>query len=252
MAEDRVYTACVIIIGNEVLSGRTRDANLQYLGGRLNDLGIRLAEARVIRDDDATIQRTVNECRAVYDYVITTGGIGPTHDDITSASVARAFGVELKRDAEAIALLEPHYAPGEFNEARQKMAYVPAGASLVKNPISSAPGFQMENVFVLAGVPMIMRAMFEELQGSLAGGRPMVSRTVAAHVTEGALAAGLGAAQDAFADVEIGSYPFYRKGKTGVSVVLRGPDGERVEEAAAEIADLIRGLGAEPVDEADI
>ena len=252
MAEDRVYTACVIIIGNEVLSGRTRDANLQYLGERLNDLGIRLAEARVIRDDDAVIQRTVNECRAAYDYVFTTGGIGPTHDDITSASIARAFGVELERNAEAVALLEPHYADGEFNAARQKMADVPAGASLVKNPVSSAPGFQMENVFVLAGVPMIMRAMFEELQERLAGGRPMVSRTVAAYVTEGAVAAGLGAAQDAYADVEIGSYPFFRKGKIGVSVVLRGPDGGRVEEAAGEITDLIRSLGAEPVDEADI
>ncbi|MDP6573909.1 MAG: competence/damage-inducible protein A [Rhodospirillales bacterium] len=252
MGQDRVYTACVIIIGNEVLSGRTRDANLQYLGERLNDLGIRLAEARVIRDDDEVIQRTVNECRAAYDYVITTGGIGPTHDDITSASIAKAFGVELRQDAEAVALLKRHYTDDEFNEARQKMTYVPKGARLVKNPISSAPGFQIDNVFVLAGVPMIMRAMFEELQDSLAGGRPMVSRTVAAHVTEGALAAGLGAAQDKYADVEMGSYPFYRKGRIGVSVVLRGADGGRVEEAAADIADLVRGLGAEPVDEADI
>ena len=252
MGQDRVYTACVIIIGNEVLSGRTRDANLQYLGGRLDDLGIRLAEARVIRDDDEVIQRTVNECRAAYDYVFTTGGIGPTHDDITSASIAKAFGVELRRDAEAVALLKRHYTDGEFNEARRKMADVPKGARLVKNPISSAPGFQMENVFVLAGVPMIMRAMFEELQERLAGGRPMVSRTVAAHLTEGVLAAGLGAVQDKFADVEIGSYPFYRKGKLGVSVVLRAPDGGRVEEAANRIADLIRGLGAEPMDEADV
>jgi molybdenum cofactor synthesis domain-containing protein len=252
MAEDRVYTACVIIIGNEVLSGRTRDANLQYLGERLNDLGIRLAEARVIRDDDKTIQNTVNECRAAYDYVITTGGIGPTHDDITSASIARAFGVELKRDAEAMALLKRHYNDGEFNEARQKMAHVPEGARLIKNPISSAPGFQMENVFVLAGVPMIMRAMFEELQDRLAGSRPMMSRTVAAHVTEGAMAASMGAVQETYTDVEIGSYPFYRKGRIGVSVVLRGAEGARVDAAAAEITSLIRSLGAEPVDEADL
>ena len=135
-----------------------------------------------------------------------------------------------------MALLKRHYTDAEFNEARQKMTFVPAGARLVKNPISSAPGFQMENVFVLAGVPMIMRAMFEELQDRLAGGRPMTSRTVAAHLTEGALAAGLGAAQDTFADVEIGSYPFFRKGKIGVCVVLRGADGGRVEEAAAAIA----------------
>ena len=252
MGQNRVYTACVIIIGNEVLSGRTRDANLQYLGRRLNDLGIRLAEARVIRDDDEVIQHTVNECRAAFDYVITTGGIGPTHDDITSASIAKAFGVELRQDAEAVALLKRHYTDDEFNEARQKMTYVPKGASLVKNLISSAPGFRMDNVFVLAGVPMIMRAMFEELQDGLAGGRPMVSRTVAAHVTEGALAAGLGAVQGRFADVEMGSYPFYRKGRIGVSVVLRGVDGGRVEEAAADIADLIRGLGAEPMNEAGI
>ncbi len=135
MEQDRVYTACVIILGNEVLSGRTRDANLHYLGKRLNDLGIRLAEARIIRDDDEVIQRTVNECRAAYDYVFTTGGIGPTHDDITSASIAKAFGVELKRDAEAVALLKRHYTDSEFNEARQKMTFVPKGARLVKNPV---------------------------------------------------------------------------------------------------------------------
>lgn len=250
MSEPRVYTACVLIIGNEVLSGRTQDANLQFLATRLGELGIRLREARVIPDVEDVIVATVNACRAAFDYVFTTGGIGPTHDDITAASIAKAFGVPLVRDREAEALLRRHYATAaEFNPARQKMADVPKGARLVHNPVSSAPGFQMENVFVLAGVPMIMRAMFEELQDRLEGGRPMVSRAIAAHVTEGAIAAGLGAVQDRYPDIDIGSYPFYRRGRVGTTLVLRAPDADRVAAAAAEVADLVRAQGAEPLEE---
>lgn len=249
MSEERIYTACVLIIGNEVLSGRTQDANLQFLAARLGELGIRLREARVIPDDEDVIVATVNECRARFDYVFTTGGIGPTHDDITAASMARAFGVPLVRDKEAEALLRRHYTEADFNPARQKMADVPEGARLIKNPISSAPGFQMDNVFVLAGVPAIMRAMFEELQDRLEGGRPMVSRAIAAHVGEGAIAAGLGAVQERYPDVDIGSYPFYRRGRIGTTLVLRSPKPERVAAAAQEVADLVRAQGVEPMEE---
>ena len=245
-------TACVLVIGNEVLSGRTRDDNLQYLGAGLNDLGIRLLEARVIADDVDVIARTVNECRARYDYVFTTGGIGPTHDDITAAAVARAFSVALVRNPQAVALLEGHYAPNEVNEARLKMAETPDGARLVENPVSRAPGFQMENVFVLAGVPSIMRAMFDGLKHRLEGGRPMLSRTLVARLPEGIMAERLAAAQARHPDVEIGSYPFFRAGKMGVSLVVRSPDAASIAAAIADVGAEIRRLGAEPIDEDDV
>ena len=245
-------TASVLVIGNEVLSGRTRDDNLQYLGAGLGALGIRLVEARVIADDEDTIARNVNECRSLYDYVFTTGGIGPTHDDVTSAAVARAFGVALVRNPQAVALLEDHYAPQKVNEARLKMAETPDGARLVDNPVSHAPGFQMENVFVLAGVPSIMRAMFDGLKHRLDGGPPMLSRTLVARLPEGIMADGLAAAQARHPDVEIGSYPFFREGKMGVSLVVRSPDGAAIAAAIADVgAEIRRLLGAEPIDEDD-
>ena len=236
MPEDAAATACLIVIGNEVLSGRTQDANLKYLGENLNAIGVRLAEARVIPDDDAVIQRTVNECRAAFDYVFTTGGIGPTHDDITAASLAKAFGLELERNAEALALLERHYRPEDINEARLKMAEMPRGATLLRNPVSWAPGFQIGNVFVLAGVPIIMRAMFDGFKHRLAGGRPLRSRTVSAFIREGDLAAPVGELQERYADVEIGSYPFVRDERLGVSIVFRGPDDGPLAAAAEESA----------------
>src|SRR5512134_200599 len=175
MAQPRTVTAAVIIIGNEVLSGRTADANLCFLAKALNEVGVRVREARIIPDDEAVIVETVNACRQTFDYVLTTGGIGPTHDDITSASIAKAFGVPLERNPQAIRALEQHYRPGEFNEAGRKMADIPAGASLIDNPLSKAPGFQIGNVFVLPGVPVIMRAMFDGLRARLSGGEPMLS-----------------------------------------------------------------------------
>ena len=242
----RTYTACLVIIGNEILSGRTQDVNLQHLALRLNEWGVRLREARVIPDVEQTIIDTVNECRAAFDYVFTTGGIGPTHDDITALAVARAFGRELVSDPEAMRLLGAHYPPGEFTPSRQKMAQVPAGAQLIGNTVSAAPGFQVENVFVLAGVPSIMRAMLDTLQNRLVGGEPVRSRTVRAPLAESRVAEGLAAVQARHAGLDIGSYPFFKDGRYGTSLVLRGTDDEELAAAAQEVAALVRELGAEP------
>ena len=249
MPETDTVTACVIVIGNEILSGRTREANLQYLAERLAALGIRLAEARVIPDRIEAIAATVNETRARYDYVFTTGGIGPTHDDITADAVAQAFGVALEHHPEALAILETQYAEGEFNEARRRMTRVPAGGTLIHNPVSKAPGFQIENVFVMAGVPMIMKEMFEGIRDRLVGGAPMLTRTIASGLAEGQLAGRLGDLQARFPAIDIGSYPYYRAGRFGVAIVLRGIEEDALEAAAAAVEALMRELGAEPVRE---
>ncbi len=243
------YTACIIIIGNEILSGRTQDANVQYLATKLNGWGIRLAEGRIIPDIEPTIIATVNECRAKFDYVFTTGGIGPTHDDITAEAIAKAFGVALICHEETFRRMGAHYKPGEFNEARQKMCYIPAGASVIENAVSIAPGFQMANVFVLAGVPSIMRSMVDTLRHRLVGGMPIESRTVSVYLAEGVIAAGFAALQGRYPAIDMGSYPFYRGGKFGTSLVLRGADAPSLERAAGELEALVRGLGAEPVKE---
>ena len=245
----RTVSAAVLIIGNEILSGRTKDANLPWLAERLNALGIRVMEARVVPDGPDEIVAAVNETRARFDYVFTTGGIGPTHDDITSASVARAFGLPLVLDAAARRRLERHYPPGGLNEARLRMAHVPEGATLIDNPISAAPGFQIGNVFVLAGIPAVMQAMFEGLRHRLAGGRPMLSRTIAAHLGEGVIAKELGALQARYEDLEIGSYPFVRQSRFGASFVIRGADPGRIASCAEELEAIIRSLGAEPIAE---
>lgn len=243
-----IVTAAALVIGNEILSGRTQDANLAYLGQQLNLLGIRLREARVVADVEADIVAAVNELRARYDYLFTTGGIGPTHDDITSECVAKAFGVPLIRHPEAERRLRAHYAPDKINEARLRMANTPAGATLIDNPVSVAPGYRMENVFVLAGVPAIMRAMFDSLKSQLTGGAPVLSVTVPAYLAEGTIAKDLGALQERFADIEIGSYPFFRLGRFGTSLVLRGTNQARLDRAAEEVRQLVRALGAEPLD----
>ncbi len=247
--EAATVTACLIIIGNEILSGRTPDRNVAYAAKWLNEKGIQVREVRVIPDVEETIVATVNECRATFDYVFTTGGIGPTHDDITSASVARAFGVPIVRNEEARRLLEDQYIPGDLTEARLKMADIPAGAELIENPISRAPGFQIENVFVMAGVPAIMRAMFDSVQHRLVGGAPVASRQIACFLAEGQIAKALGDIQDRYPDLDIGSYPFWKMRKFGVSVVLRGTDTDILEAATEEVRDMIRGFGGEPQDE---
>jgi molybdenum cofactor synthesis domain-containing protein len=244
----KVVTAAILVIGNEILSGRTRDANLHYLATGLTAIGIRLMEARVVPDIEARIIEAVNALRAGHDYVFTTGGIGPTHDDITSESVAKAFGVKLIRHAKAVELLTLHYGEANLTAARLRMAHVPEGASLIDNPVSTAPGFRIGNVYVLAGVPAICQAMFDGLKGGLSRGDPVHSKTVSAHVGEGVIAHDLGELQKRYPELDIGSYPFFRQGRFGASFVIRGTDAEAIGHAAAELRTIIRNLNAEPIE----
>ena len=249
MSSEKIVTACVLIIGNEILSGRTQDTNLAYIATGLNEVGVTLREARVIPDIAEVIIATVNEMRAKYDYVFTTGGIGPTHDDITSECVAKAFGVKWTLHPEAHKIFLDHYKPGDLNEARLRMAHTPEGAALIRNPVSRAPGFRMGNVFVMAGIPRVMQGMFDSIKHDLQGGRPMLSRTVSCHLPEGIIAKGLGEIQSRYADLDIGSYPFYRRGEFGTSLVLRGRDPALLAAGTEEVVALVRGLGGDPVEE---
>jgi molybdenum cofactor synthesis domain-containing protein len=242
----KTYTACILIIGNEILSGRVQDANVAFLAKELNEVGVRLKEVRVIPDESNTIVVTVNEVRRAFDYVFTTGGIGPTHDDITAQCIAEAFAVKLILHPEAKRLLEGHYPPGAVNEARMRMAYVPDGAVLLPNPISRAPGFQMGNVYVMAGVPQIMQATFNELRHRLKGGAKMLSRSVSCSLGEGVLAKGLGELQTRYNDLEIGSYPYFRRADFGVTLVIRGTDRPRLLAATEEVKALILELSGDP------
>ncbi|MDX1485233.1 MAG: molybdopterin-binding protein [Alphaproteobacteria bacterium] len=249
-AQSGPVTAGLVIIGDEVLSGRTRDANTQFIGAGLNDLGIRLSEVRIVADDCAAIAEAVNALRGAYDYVFATGGIGPTHDDITAQCVAEAFAVPLVRHGDAYVRLERHYGKERFNEARQRMAYMPEGAQLIDNPVSAAPGFQIENVFVMAGIPRIMQAMFGSIRHRLVGGAPLLSRTIATDLGEGTLAPDLSRVQEAFPDIQIGSYPSMGSGRAGVRIVLRSESRDRldagVEAVRAAVAEL--GGAAEEMD----
>jgi molybdenum cofactor synthesis domain-containing protein len=238
----------MLIIGNEILSGRTQDENLRYVALGLNDVGVRLMEVRVIPDVPETIVATVNAARKSFDYVFTTGGIGPTHDDITSECIAKAFAVPWVRDPQAVAILEA-YIPGGLNEARLRMATVPKGAELIQNPVSAAPGFRMENVYVMAGVPAVMKAMFDNVKRTLRGGAKMSSRSVRVELAEGAIADTLTRLQNANPDVEIGSYPAMRRGSFGVSVVIRGTDEARLDAVMAELKAGLTALGGVPQDE---
>jgi len=236
-------TACVLIIGNEILSGKTQDTNLQFLGFELAKLGIRLAEGRVVRDEPAAIIHHVNECRAAFTYVFTTGGIGPTHDDITAECVAQAFGVPLVLNDDAVERLKRGGRP--LNEARLKMARLPRGAELVENPVSNAPGFRLENVFVFAGIPSIARAMFGSAVPMLVRSTPILSASVDAFLREGDFAEALDEIQKRHADVEIGSYPFNRDGRFGATLVARGTDRALLSSVLSEIVAAITALGGE-------
>jgi molybdenum cofactor synthesis domain-containing protein len=247
-SEPAQKTAAIIIVGNEILSGRTAEANLGYIARGLARLGIRVVEARVVGDVEDRIAEAVNACRAAYDYVFVTGGIGPTHDDITAQSVAKALGVPLVRHEGAVERLRRQYRPEELNEARLSMADMPEGVELIDNPVSQAPGFSIGNVFVLAGVPAVMQAMFDGIQDRLAGGPPIHSRTIACMLPEGMLAAGLAAIQRRHEAVEIGSYPYVRHSRFGVCVVVRGRDEAALDGAEAEVRALVVELGAEPLD----
>lgn len=230
--------ACIIIIGNEILSGRTQDKNIAWLAKELNNIGVRLMEVRVIPDVGETIIATVNECSAKFAYVFTTGGIGPTHDDITSENIAKAFGVALERNPKAETILQKHYGAEKLNAARLRMADIPAGASLILNPISAAPGFRIGNVFVMAGVPEIMRAMFDNIRHELKGGAPMLSKIISAYITEGNIAKPLADIQARYPEVEIGSYPFVRQ-RLGTTLVVRGVNETVLTKVRSEIKEML-------------
>lgn len=233
-------TACLIIIGNEILSGRTHDKNLPYIATKLNSIGVQLREVRVIPDVEATIIETLNAMREHFTYVFTTGGIGPTHDDITTACIAKAFGVAIIRHPEAERLLRAHYSEQDINDARLKMADVPEGATLVRNTVSSAPGFQIGNVYVMAGVPRIMQAMLDEICPTLQGGTPVSSHSFEVQAPEGNLARPLTEVQAQFSEVEIGIYPLIKNGMLASSIVCRSAD----KNLLAACADAVRAMCA--------
>ena len=235
--------AALIIIGNEILSGRTKDKNLAYLAEWLNEIGIQLYEVRVIRDDEDEIIDCVNLLRKKFDYVFTTGGIGPTHDDITTESIAKAFDVELETNPEALKILQGYYKKGDLNEARLKMTLLPKGAQLVENPVTKAPGFKMDNVFVMAGIPSIMQGMLEGARIFLETGSKMSSKSIDVFMPESFVATELSQIQDNYLNVEIGSYPFNKDGKFGTSLVMRSADLEALDRCEIEVAEMIKKLG---------
>ena len=244
-------TAAVLIIGNEILSGRTPDANLNWIAQRLTAKGIRMAEARVVRDIEDEIVEAVRALSARYSYLFTTGGIGPTHDDITVDAIAKAFDRKVIIHPEAAARLEKHYGKDKVTPGRLRMARVPEGAELVDNAVSAAPGIRVGNVFIMAGIPAVMRAMVDAILPTLVGGAVVLSRSIACEVAESVLAEPLEAIQNAHPDVDIGSYPWFRGGRFGVSLVARGTDTAVLDGVAREIAQMVRDLGGEPVEEAD-
>ena len=234
--------AALIIIGNEILSGRTKDKNLAYLAEWLNEIGIQLYEVRVIRDDEKEIIDCVNLLRKKYDYVFTTGGIGPTHDDITTESIAKAFNVELETNPEALKILQSYYKEGELNEARLKMTLLPKGAELVENPVTKAPGFKMENVFVMAGIPSIMQGMLEGAKAFLKIGNKMTSKSIDVFMPESYVAEELSKMQDNYPEVEIGSYPFNKEGQFGTSLVMRSANLDTLKRCASDVAEMVKKL----------
>lgn len=241
-------TAAILIIGNEILSGRTQDVNVRFIAERLAVIGHRLEEVRVVPDVPERIVRAVNELRAAYDNLFTTGGIGPTHDDITSECVAAAFGQPWERNDEAWDALERHVGRENFNAARQRMAMMPRGAVPIPNAISVAPGFSIGNVHVMAGVPRIMQSMFGTLERKLGRGTPIAMRAVyGLRIKEGSIAAGLGAIQLRFPMLDLGSYPFYRESGGGVAIVAKGTDAAALDAAIAEAEALIAAEGITPV-----
>jgi molybdenum cofactor synthesis domain-containing protein len=234
-------TAAMIVIGDEILSGRTQDTNTHYLAGKLTEAGISLEEVRVVSDVHDRIVAAVREMSAAYDHVFTSGGIGPTHDDITADAVGAAFGVHVDVRDDARALLAAHYEKqgSELNEARLRMARIPEGATLIDNPVSVAPGFKIENVHVMAGVPTVMKAMVASILPTLTGGAPLLSQSLRVIRGEGDIAGPLGVLAVANPDVSFGSYPFQKDGVYGSNLVLRGTDGTRLSELVVELAEAL-------------
>jgi len=239
MAKKIQVNATIIIIGNEILSGRTQDTNTGSIALWLNLLGVKVQEVRVIPDIEEVIVKTINEVRKKNTYVFTTGGIGPTHDDITAVSISKAFRLKYEINKEAFKILEAYYKPGEFNEGRQKMAWTPANAKLILNPTSGAPGFIVENVFCLPGVPSILRSMLGGLKNKISGGKPIISHTINLRTVESEIAKSLTLVQDNNKDVEIGSYPFFKANKLGVAVVIRSVDQSKIDICNSQILDFV-------------
>ena len=240
MTKNTKVSAAILIIGNEILSGRTQDTNTSTLAKWLNSIGVQVKEVRVIPDVEKTIIDTLNLLRKENNYVFTSGGIGPTHDDITASSVSKAFGLKYEKHQEAFKILENYYKPGEFNEGRQKMAKMPVTANLIYNPSSGSPGFYVENVFCLPGVPSIMQSMLGSLTNKIAGGEPILSETINLRTVESEIAKSLTDVQNKNTDVEIGSYPFFKAGKLGVAIVLRSTDKNKIEFCKSEIIKFVK------------
>ena len=244
---DRIYTAALVIIGDEVLSGRTQDANLAYLAKWLNVQGIRLAHARIVPDEMAAIGDAINALRHRHDYLFTTGGIGPTHDDITVEAIAAALGVPVVLHPRAEAMLRSYYGD-RITDARLRMARVPEGADLIDNPVSGAPGIRIDNIFILAGIPKIAQGMLAGLEGKLDGGRPVLSRTVGAYVGESMVAELLQTTEREHPGTQIGSYPFWREGRVGANFVIRATDPHSLTACVDALVTGLRKLGVEPTD----
>ena len=248
MTKNTKVNAAILIIGNEILSGRTQDTNTSTLATWLNSLGVKVNEARVIPDIEKTIADTLNVLRKENNYVFTTGGIGPTHDDITAQSVSKAFDLKYEIHKEAFEILEAYYKPGEFNEGRQKMVKMPENAELILNPTSGAPGFSVENVFCLPGVPSILKSMLGGLKNKIVGGEPILSQTISLKTVESEIAASITKVQNENKDVEIGSYPFFHAGKLGVSIVIRSENQSKIDLCNSQILNLVKEKKIEIVD----
>ena len=248
MIKNKKVNAAILIIGNEILSGRTQDTNTSTIALWLNSIGVKVQEVRVIPDIEETIIDTVNHLKKVNDYVFTTGGIGPTHDDITAESISKAFNLKYKIHKEAFKILEVYYKPGEFNEGRQKMVWMPENANLILNPTSGAPGFNVENVFCLPGVPSILKSMLGGLKNKIVGGDPILSHTISLRTVESEIAQSLTNVQNNNKDTEIGSYPFFQAGKLGVSIVIRSEKKSKIDECSVQILNFVEKMNIEVVD----
>tara|TARA_B110000240_G_scaffold140598_1_gene155635 strand:- start:486 stop:1235 length:750 start_codon:yes stop_codon:yes gene_type:complete len=248
MNKNTKVNAAIIIIGNEILSGRTQDTNTSTLATWLNSIGVKVGEVRVIPDVEKIIIKTLDLLKSNYDYVFTTGGIGPTHDDITAESVSKTFRLKYEIHKEAYKILEAYYKPGEFNEGRQKMVWMPENANLILNPTSGAPGFNIENVFCLPGVPSILKSMLGGLTNNIIGGEPILSLTISLRTVESEIANSLSSVQNDNKDVEIGSYPFFQAGKLGVSIVIRSSDKSKIDSCNVQILEFVNKKKIEVVD----
>ena len=248
MNQNTKFNAAILIIGNEILSGRTQDTNTNTIALWLNSIGVKVQEVRVIPDIEETIVETVNILKKLNDYVFTTGGIGPTHDDITAESISKAFNLNYEIHKQAFKILEDYYKPGKFNEGRQKMVWMPKNANLIINPTSGAPGFYVENVFCLPGVPSILKSMLGGLKNKIVGGEPILSHTISLRTVESEIAKSLTEVQEKNKDIEIGSYPFFQAGKLGVSIVIRSEFKHKIDTCSSQILEFVNKKKIEVVE----